>query len=140
MGSDLIGAHCIYVTPKDLKIMKEKNASILHCPRPYLLGGTSVPLSQWIDDGIKVGLGTDNVCHSMWETIRATLYAARVMETNTGIRSPSFYELLELATNKGAQILGRTDIGSLEKGKKADILLIDLLKPNARARMDQRLM
>jgi 5-methylthioadenosine/S-adenosylhomocysteine deaminase len=77
--------------------------------------------------GIKVGLGTDNVYHTMWETMRAAIYGARARERLGEPVSPSYYEVLELATIHGAEVLGIADsVGSLETGKKADIQLIDL--------------
>ncbi|MBD3207120.1 amidohydrolase family protein [Candidatus Bathyarchaeota archaeon] len=131
LGPDLIGAHCIFNTGKDLQMMKNAGASILHCPRPYLLGGTTAPLARWIDMGIKVGLGTDNVYHTMWETMRAALYSARIMETKGEPASPSYYKILELATIEGAKVLGmEKSVGSIEPGKKADIQLINLKQPH----------
>jgi 5-methylthioadenosine/S-adenosylhomocysteine deaminase len=131
LGPDLIGAHCIFNTGKDLQMMKNADASILHCPRPYLLGGTTAPLARWIDMGIKVGLGTDNVYHTMWETMRAALYSARIMEAKGEPGSPSYYKILELATIEGAKVLGmEKSVGSIEPGKKADIQLINLKQPH----------
>ncbi len=131
LGPDLIGAHCIYNTDNDLKIMKEADASVLHCPRPFLLGGTTASLAKWREMGLKVGFGTDNVFHNMWETLRTAVYGARVRETMGEPKSPSYYDILELATIKGAEVMGIQDkVGSLEEGKKADIQLIDLKCPH----------
>lgn len=131
LGPDLIGAHCIYNSDDDLRLMNEEDASILHCPRPYILGGATAPLARWMKMGIKVGLGTDNVYHTMWETMRTALYGARYRETIGEPKSPSSYEILELATIKGAEVLGIEDkVGSLEIGKKADIQIIDLKHPH----------
>lgn len=131
LGPDLIGAHCIHNSNEDLRLMKKKDASILHCPRPYMLSGATASLAQWMRMGIKVGLGTDNVYHSMWETMRTAVYGARYRETLGDPSSPSNYEILELATIRGAEVLGIEDkVGSLEKGKKADLQLIDLKHPH----------
>jgi 5-methylthioadenosine/S-adenosylhomocysteine deaminase len=111
--------------------MKEAEASILHCPRPYLLGGATAPLARWLSMGLKVGLATDNVYHSMWETMRSTIYGARQRERMGEPRSPSYYDVLELATIRGAEVMGMSNmIGSLELGKRADIQLIDLKQPH----------
>ena len=131
LGPDLIGAHCIYNSEKDLRLMKEAGASVLHCPRPYLLSGTTAPLVRWRDMNIKVGLGTDNVYHTMWETMRSVIYGARIRETMGEPTSPSYYDVLEMATIKGAEVMGFEDsVGSLEIGKKADLQLIDLKSPH----------
>lgn len=131
LGPDLIGAHCIFNDDHDLQLMKKTGASVMHCPRPYLLGGTTAPLSKWMDMGLKVGLGTDNVYHSMWETMRAALYSARIRESMGDLKSPSYYDVLELATIKGAQLMGmESKVGSLEAGKIADLQLIELRSPH----------
>lgn len=131
LGPDLIGAHCIFNDDHDLQLMKKTGASVMHCPRPYLLGGTTAPLSKWMDMGLKVGLGTDNVYHSMWETMRAALYSARIRESMGDLKSPSYYDVLELATIKGAQLMGmESKVGSLEAGKMADLQLIELRSPH----------
>jgi len=131
LGPDLIGAHCIHNDDSDLRLMKEAGASVLHCPRPYLLSGTTASLARWGEMGIKVGLGTDNVYHTMWETMRTAIYGARIRETKGEPTSPSYYDVLEMATIKGAEVMGFEDsVGSLEIGKKADLQLIDLKSPH----------
>jgi len=74
----------------------------------------------------------------MWETMRAAVYGARVREAaGTGGGGPSYYEVLELATIRGAEIMGMAArVGSLEPGKKADIQLIDLNDPHITPTVD----
>lgn len=125
-------AHCIHLTEEDMEMVRRSGASILHCPRPYLLSGETAPLLRWLDKGIPVALGTDNVYHSMLETMRAALYAARLrthkFKEPFPSKRPTPMELLELATIKAAEVLGvQYEIGSLEPGKKADIILVDLV-------------
>lgn len=132
LGEELLAAHCIHATERDLWLLRETGTSVLHCPRPYLLNGSTAPLARWLGSGVRIGLGTDNVHHSMWETMRAALYAARLRADTGGGRSrPSFYELLELATIRGAEVLGmEAEVGSIEPGKRADLQLIDLSDPH----------
>ena len=135
LGESLIAAHCIHTTDSDLRLIRESGTSILHCPRPYLSRGSTASLPRWLESGIRVGLGTDNVYHSMWETMRAALYAARVRDPS-GFR-PRFYELLELATIGGARVLGMEgEVGSIEPGKRADLQLIDLHDPHLTPSLD----
>ncbi len=131
LGPDLIAAHCTNNTDEDDAMMVEAGASVLHCPRPYLLGGGNAPLARWLGMGLRAGLGTDNVYHTMWETMRAAIYGARQRERLGEPRSPSYYEVLELATIRGAEVMGiEGKVGSLEPGKKADLQLIDLKSPH----------
>lgn len=138
LGKELLAAHCIHIDEQDTRLLTETGTRVLHCPRPYILGGTTVPLARWLDEGIRVGLGTDNVYHSMWETMRAALYAARVRAAQGESRDrPTLYELLELVTIGGAETLGmQKDIGSIEPGKRADIQLIDLGDPHLTPTVD----
>jgi len=74
----------------------------------------------------------------MWETMRAALYAARVRAEAGGVRDhPGFNELLELATIRGATVLGMDDeIGSIEPGKRADLQLVNLGDPHLTPTVD----
>lgn len=137
LGEGLLAAHCIHTDDGDLRLIRESCARILHCPRPYLANGVTVPLARWLDAGIPVGLGTDNVYHSMWETMRAAFYAARIRAAADGAAAPSFYDLLELATIRGAEVLGMEgEVGSIEVGKQADLQLIDLRDPHLTPTVD----
>ncbi len=135
MSPTLSSAHCIHLTDEDLRILKNSGMGILHCPRPYLIDGATAPLARWMDMGIPVGLGTDNVHHDMLQTMRAALYASRFRRGSLGeptvARHPTLTELLEMATIGGAKMFGLDgEIGSIEPGKKADIITIDSLSPH----------
>jgi 5-methylthioadenosine/S-adenosylhomocysteine deaminase len=130
----LSSAHCIYLSDEDTEIIAKAGMGVLHCPRPYLLNGVTAPLSSWLNKGIRVGLGTDNVHHDMFQTMRAALFASR-LRTRTyeesSSRSLGILKMLELATIKGAEIFGlEEEVGSIEKGKKADIITINAKDPH----------
>jgi len=137
-------AHCTYITDREKMLMREAGAKILHCPRPYALSGTANPLTEPMDMGIPIGLGTDNVFHSMNETIRAALYASRFRAQaldgygRMAVEGrPTSLELLELATIRGSEAMGiDCEVGSLEPGKKADLITFDLMKPHLTPTMD----
>jgi 5-methylthioadenosine/S-adenosylhomocysteine deaminase len=126
----LSAAHCTYVTDRDTELLRKSGMKVLHCPRPYALNGVTSPLVSWLDMGIPVGLGTDNLFHSMCETMRVGLYTARLRADMLGgahrkmaSENLSFLKILELATIKGAEVMGIDGkVGSIEPGKKADII------------------
>jgi 5-methylthioadenosine/S-adenosylhomocysteine deaminase len=135
LDEKLTGAHCTYATERDTQMITESGMGILHCR------SVRNPLISWIDLGIPVGLGTDDYFHDMLQLLRENIagQAARaravggsqgMLAGNRMTRRPSFYDLLELATRKGAEVLGIEDkVGSLEEGKRADLIMVDMLNP-----------
>jgi cytosine/adenosine deaminase-related metal-dependent hydrolase len=91
--------------------------------------------------GIPVGLGTDDYFHDMLQLVRQNITGQRTRARAVGgalgmlsgsrmTTRPSFYEFLELATRRGAEVLGIDDeVGSLEPGKKADVITFNMLNP-----------
>jgi len=131
----LTGAHCTYATELDTQLIASSGMGILHCR------GVGNPLTRWMDLGIPVGLGTDDYFHDMLQLIRQNIAGqrarARAIGGHEGMLSgsrmtsrPSLYEFLELATRRGAEVLGiDAEVGSLVPGKKADVILVDMLNP-----------
>jgi len=144
LNDHLSSAHCTYLTEKDTMLIKKSGMKILHCPRPYALRGWTAPLLKWIDIGIPVGLATDNLFHSMNETMRVALYASKFRSQVIGgadremsYSRPKCTEILELATIKGAEIMNiDKEVGSLVPGKKADVITFDMSSPHMTPTMD----
>ena len=135
LNEKLSAAHCTFATEPDLQLIASNRTSILHCR------SVTNPLLRWLDMGIPVGLGTDDYHHDMLQLLRQNLSgqstwaklaggAAAMNAAQRRTFRPTFYELLEMATRRGAEILGLDDqIGSLEKGKRADIQLVNMQNP-----------
>jgi 5-methylthioadenosine/S-adenosylhomocysteine deaminase len=135
MDEKLSGAHLTYAKASDINLIKETGMAILHCH------SVESPLLDWLDLGIPIGLGTDDYHHDMIDLIRkqragqmnrASKTGGHLSMINSNRRTthPSFYEMLELATRGGAEALGMDEeIGSLETGKKADLITIDMMNP-----------
>jgi 5-methylthioadenosine/S-adenosylhomocysteine deaminase len=131
----LTGAHCTYATEADTQLISRSGMGILHCR------AVSNPLYRWMELGIPVGLGTDDYFHDMLQLVRQNVIGQRTRARAVGgalgmlsgsrmTARPSFYELLELATRRGAEVLGIDDeVGSLEPGKKADVITFNMLNP-----------
>ena len=137
LGPDCYAAHCIYVTDNDIKILAETGTKICHCALGMSLAGGTAPLIPWLEAGITVGLGLDDR-PDMIRYMQATLTVAAYRKTvhAQGYR-PSAQKVLELATIEGAKVLGlEKEIGSLEPGKKADIILVDMRKPHLTPSID----
>ncbi|MCP4709241.1 MAG: amidohydrolase family protein [Planctomycetes bacterium] len=119
LNEKLTGVHCDDITEKDLQLILESGMGIMHCR------SVGNPVMNWKDLGIRIGLGTDDYHHDMLPLLRDNLQGR-----SNRSRRPTFYELLEMATIGGAQAIGLdAEIGSLEAGKKADIITVDLNNP-----------
>ncbi len=126
----LTAAHCTYNTEKDMELLVSAGTGILHCR------AATNPLTRWVRMGIPIGLGTDDYHHDMLVLLRQNRIGQRTWarrERASGRTSPeplSYYDFLELATRRGAEVLGiHEDVGSLEPGKKADVITFNMLNP-----------
>jgi 5-methylthioadenosine/S-adenosylhomocysteine deaminase len=131
LGHRVLAAHCMEADASDATLLRDSGTAVLHCPRAYLLDGQTAPVAEWLRWGLRLGLGTDDVHHVMWETLRTAYYASCVRAKQSGCPDDvlGFMTLLALATCGGADILGMTDVGSLAVGKRADLQIIDVLHP-----------
>ena len=132
-------AHAVYVDNDEIELFKETGSGVAHCPSSNMrLASGIAPIMEMIENGVKVSLGVDgsasNDGSNMLEEIRQALLVSRVRAgllgaSKTNDRSPAIMtarQALEIATIGGANVLGRKDIGSLEKGKAADFFAINL--------------
>ena len=126
------GAHCVHLTDNDIKILKEKNVNVLNNPGSNLkLGNGFAPVAKMLDEGINVSLGTDgsssNNNLNMFEEMNLVALLSKGLSGDT--TAVPAYTALKMATVNGAVALDREkQIGTIEVGKKADIIMIDLEK------------
>ncbi len=112
----------------DLRILAESGVSVAHCPSPFARYGQVLEhFGRYRRAGVNMGLGTDVAPHNLIEEMRLTATLARVAAED--IAATSLNEVFHAATAGGAQALGRTDIGRLAVGAKADLVLVDLTNP-----------
>lgn len=129
-----LAVHCVQLSDKDIEILKAKNISVSNNPGSNLkLGNGFARVNDLLENGINVSLGTDGSASNnnlnMFEEM--TLASLINKGLNKNPQSVSAYTALEMATINGAKAIGREDeIGSIELGKKADIIMIDLNQPH----------
>jgi 5-methylthioadenosine/S-adenosylhomocysteine deaminase len=129
LGPQLTGAHCFWADEKEVEILGKSGTNIAHCSGIAARRGYAPPIWALKQAGANVGLGSDNMTGDMIEAMRLALMIARI-KTGDSTALPSM-EILEMATMNGARAVGlQNEIGSLEKGKKADLILLDLKKPH----------
>jgi len=123
-------AHCVTVSEKDLEMIGASGTSIAHCPKSNAKFGHGVaPLEKFLDKNIKIGFGSDSVASNntcdILEEARFAALLARAREDKKRLLNAK--EILETATLGGAQALGlETEIGTLDAGKQADLIVISL--------------
>jgi len=134
LGSNVQLVHCIWLTGRDVRIMKRRAVKVAHCPiaNMYLADGIA-PVPKLIRAGIKVGLGTDGAASNNNQDMIAVLkHTALLHKVHTlDPTAITAEKVLEMATLDGAKSIGlENEIGSIEPGKKADLILLDFKKPN----------
>ena len=126
-------AHCVWVTQEDMDILKANGVSPVHCPSSNMkIGSGFAPVQQMLDRGINVTIGTDGAASNNNLDMLEEMHLASIIHNGyTGdptIVKPA--DVLKMATINGAKLQGRPDTGSLEVGKKADVVAIDFDKPH----------
>ena len=123
--------HAIWVTDKEIKLIAKTGAKIVHCPIANMkLASGVAPVHKM--KNITVSIGSDGPSSNnnldMFEEMKAAALIHKINNLDPTL-IPSNYAL-EMATINGAKTLGLNDTGSLEPGKKADLILIDFRKPH----------
>src|SRR5215467_4701429 len=136
LGPDIVGAHCIFVDEADRKKLAERGVGCVHNPSSNMMLASGVsPVPELRSAGIAVGLGTDGPAGSnndldLMEEIDLAAKLAKI--TKMDPRALNAQAVVEMATIDGAKALHmEKEIGSIEKGKKADLILISLNEPSA---------
>jgi 5-methylthioadenosine/S-adenosylhomocysteine deaminase len=122
-------AHCIWLDANEISIMSESEAKVLHCPSSNLkLGSGIADIPSYLRRGISVSLGSDGAaCNNTLDMFQEMRLAALIQTPRHGVRALKADEVFAMATLDGAEALGlEKEVGSLEPGKKADLVLLDL--------------
>jgi 5-methylthioadenosine/S-adenosylhomocysteine deaminase len=136
LGPDVVSAHCIFVDEADRKTLAQRQVGCVHNPSSNMMLASGVsPVAEMRAAGIAVGLGTDGPAGSnndldLMEEMDLTAKLAKISKMDPLAMNAK--AVVEMATIEGARAIHlEKEIGSLESGKKADVILIDLDKPNA---------
>ena len=135
MGENLLATHCLLISENDIKILAESGTKVVHCPRSNL-GKAVSKTPSLISHGVSVGIGTDGTAHSGLSLFRELTAFRHTQIVTNGVPYSDYSvmnskTLIDLVTMGSARALMQgKEIGSLEVGKKADIILIDLDQPH----------
>ena len=128
-GSDVWYAHCWELSLDEFKRMAAAGTGVSHCPAPAVLGGFPIlPIKDMQAAGVNVSLGVDGSATNDSSNPLDTLRMAYLMQCYFSKQrggAVSAYDMLKIATAGGARVLGRTELGTLETGKGADLFMIN---------------
>ncbi len=131
-----LAIHCVMLSDEDVDILAETSTGVAHSPQCNMkLANGAAPVPELLRRGVHVGVGTDGVASNndldMFDEIRTMSLLHKLSSNSTTVVSAK--EAVEMATIIGAKAIGYDDkIGSLEKGKKADLILINVDKPHSK--------
>ena len=133
MDAQTLFAHCVWIEPSDIELFKEKGASVAHCPASNLKLGSGVcDTYALLQSGINVAIGTDSAASNNSLDMLREMYLAAILpkgiNNKADIITPK--QILKMATRNGALAQGREDCGLVKEGFKADVIVLDLNKPN----------
>ena len=136
LDEQLLIIHAIYLSSgkidarihkSDVRILKERNVNIGHCPKVYLRRGYGLnSLQKLISHNVNVGIGTDAYPQDMLNELTCASYLTKLRDKSGKSGNPR--DIFNTATIGGAKALGCKRIGKIEKGSYADMILIDISK------------
>jgi 5-methylthioadenosine/S-adenosylhomocysteine deaminase len=128
-GPDVIAVHCVHCKTDDIKILRQHDTKVSHnpCSNMYLASGCA-PIPEMLAAGVTVGLASDGPAssnnHSLFQAMKFAALQQKGVHQDATIMTAE--KVLEMATIDGARAVGlEKEIGSIEVGKKADIIVID---------------
>ena len=127
------GYHCVHMTEEDLELFRTKGLTVVTNPASNMkLASGMAPIQRMCDMGIPVAIGTDgpasNNCLDMFREMFLVTGLAKLREMDAAAVNADL--VLQMATVNGARAMGLTDCDTLETGKLADLIMIDLHQPN----------
>ena len=118
--------HCVQMNDEDIAILRRTGSNVIHCPVSNAkLGNGISPVKKMLENGINVGLGTDSMLSNntldMFQEIKMAALASRLKGKDQALSNE---KLVKMATSECAKVLGMGNIGVLEQGAAADVLLV----------------
>jgi 5-methylthioadenosine/S-adenosylhomocysteine deaminase len=133
MRPETLLVHCIDVEDSDFELLRHRHPAVVHCPKSNAkLAHGVAPVAELKKAGIRMGLGTDSVASNnvvdMFEEMRAAIFQQRGRTQE--MDSLNAQDVFRMATLEGAECLGLGEhLGSLDAGKRADFVVVDLNDP-----------
>ncbi len=129
-----LAAHCVYMSDEDITAFAKNNVSVAYNPQSNMkLASGIAPIAKMLDAGVNVSIGTDGASSNndldMWDEMRTASLLQKVNTMNPCVLTA--YQVLQMATVNGAKAIGKEgELGILQEGALADIILVDFEKPH----------
>lgn len=133
LDEHVLVAHCVHVVEADLDILSRRQVKVAHCPESQMkLASGVAPVPSMLGRGITVGLGTDGAASNndlnLWGEMRSAAMCHKLVRLDpTAMNARA---VVKMATSQAALAIGRPDLGSIEQGKTADLIMVDLRQPH----------
>ena len=137
-GPDVVLAHCVILSDAERDVLKTTKTAVVHCPSANCkLGGGTAPIPALLRDGVTVGLGADGApCNNRLSAFSEMRLASLLQKPLHGADALPAKTALRLATMGSAKAVGLdNEIGSLEPGKRADVVVVGRERPHMRPRV-----
>lgn len=131
LNENLILAHCIWLNDEEVELISKSNAKVVHCPSSNLkLSSGIAKIPELLERGVNVGIASDGApCSNNLDAFMEMKLSSLIQKVTIGPKAMDCKQVLYLATMGGAKVMGKEkEIGSIEEGKKADIIILDLNK------------
>jgi len=128
-GPHVMLAHCVHLVAEEMQTLADTSTNVSHCPSSNLkLGSGIAPVAEMLERGISVSLGADGAaCNNRLDMFTEMRTAALLQKALHGPEVVSASRVLRMATIDGAKALGLGEqLGSIEIGKRADVIVVDL--------------
>jgi 5-methylthioadenosine/S-adenosylhomocysteine deaminase len=131
LGPRTVLAHAVHLTAADIDLVAEAGAAVAHCPASnQKLGSGYAPIPELLAAGVTVALGTDGAASAndldLWQAMRLAAYPLAARRGPGAVRAA---DVLAMATTGGARALGLADRGTVEPGRRADLVVLDADSP-----------
>ena len=125
-----LAAHCVHVSTRDIAALARRRINVVHNPQSNCNNAVGIaPLLEMFRQGVLVGLGSDGYTPRMWEEFKAAFHMQKVREGDPRVAYAEAYAAALLNNRTIARKIWGWEIGRIETGARADLILVDYFPP-----------